>query len=56
KIMKARYQNGLVRMLDLLDAQTQLDQARFGRIEALKEVYEAYAELLFASGLIKEEL
>ncbi|MGB9761473.1 MAG: TolC family protein [Caldimicrobium thiodismutans] len=56
KIMKARYQNGLVRMLDLLDAQTQLDQARFGRIEALKEIYEAYAELLFASGLIKEEL
>ncbi len=54
--MKIRYQNGLVKMLDLLDAQTQLDQARFEKIEALKELYEAYAELLFASGLIKEGL
>ncbi len=56
RIMKIRYQNGLVKILDLLDAQTELDKARFERIEALKEVYESYAELLFASGLIKEAL
>ncbi len=56
RIMKIRYQNGLVKILDLLDAQTELDKARFERIEALKDVYESYAELLFASGLIKEAL
>jgi len=56
RIMRTRYMNGLVRMLDLLDAQTQLDQARFERIQALKEVHEAYAGLLYAGGVLKEGL
>lgn len=53
---RMRYKNGLVRMLDLLDAQSQLDVARYERIEALKEVNEAYAELLYAAGMLREAL
>jgi len=56
RTMRLRYLNGLVRMLDLLDAQTQLDLARYEKIEALKEVHEAYAELLLAGGILKEAL
>ncbi len=56
RIMKLRYQNGLVRMLDLLDAQTQLDLARYERIEALKDLHLARLQLLLAGGQVKESL
>jgi outer membrane protein TolC len=56
RVMQTRYSAGLVRMVDLLDAQTQLDLARFERIEAIKACHEAFAKLLFASSSFEELL
>lgn len=56
RILSLRYQNGLARMLDLLDAQTQLDLARFERIQALKDLHQAYLEILLAGGKLKDSL
>jgi len=43
-------------MVDLLDAQTQLDMARFEYAKALRDCNVAYAKTLFAAGLLKEEV
>jgi len=56
RVMQRRYSAGLVRMVDLLDAQTQLDLARFERIEAIKACHEAFAKVLFASSSFEELL
>jgi len=56
RVMSIRYNAGLVRMVDLLDAQTQLDLARFERIEAIKACHEAFAKVLFASSSFEELL
>lgn len=56
RVMELRYKNGLARIVDLLDAQTELDKARFEKVQALKACHTAYAELLFASGSIREVL
>ncbi|MCS7149469.1 MAG: TolC family protein [Caldimicrobium sp.] len=54
RIIKLRYQNGLARMLDLLDAQTQLDLARFERVEAIKNLHLSRFQVLLAGGVLRE--
>lgn len=56
RIISLRYQNGLSPMIDLLDAQTQLDLARLEKIEALKACQEAYIQILLTGGVLKENL
>ena len=43
-------------MVDLLDAQTQLDMARFDYIKALRDCHISYAKVLFSAGMLKEEV
>jgi len=54
KIVEARYKQGLARIVDLLDVQTQLDMARFERVKALYECNKAYLELYNTAGKIWE--
>lgn len=56
RIIGLRYQNGLARMIDLLDAQAQLDLARLEKVEALKACQEAYVQILLAGGILRENL
>jgi len=56
KIVKARYQNGLATIVDLLNVQTQLDMARFRRVEALYQCNKAYLELYNSAGKLWEVL
>ncbi|MFN3598887.1 MAG: TolC family protein [Aquificaceae bacterium] len=56
KVMETRYKNGLAKMVDILDAQTELDKARFERIEAIKACQKAYVEILFSAGTTEEVL
>jgi len=50
RLLKARYENRLGRMVDLLDAQTALDAARAARIRAENDVRFSRAQRLYASG------
>ncbi|OGP79923.1 MAG: hypothetical protein A2Z26_07220 [Deltaproteobacteria bacterium RBG_16_66_15] len=50
RLLKARYENHLGRMVDLLDAQTALDAARAGSIRAENDVRLSRAQRLYASG------
>lgn len=54
RTMELRYKVGLARIVDLLDAQTELDRARFERFQALNHCQKAYANLLYSAGLIRE--
>jgi outer membrane protein len=54
KIVEARYKQGLARIVDLLDVQTQLDMARFEEAEALYQCNKAYLELYYNAGKILE--
>ena len=56
RVLQKRYENGMARMVDLLDAQTQLDMARFDYVKALRDCNVARAEVLFAGGILKEEV
>ncbi|MFN3976818.1 MAG: TolC family protein [Aquificaceae bacterium] len=56
KVMETRYKNGLARMVDILDAQTELDKARLERIEAIRACQKAYMDLLFSAGETEEVL
>jgi len=56
RILKKRYKSGLARMVDLLDAQTQLERARFDYIQALYKCNLSYGKALLAAGVIKEVL
>ncbi|RTZ67145.1 MAG: hypothetical protein DSZ30_06050 [Aquificaceae bacterium] len=56
KIITARYKQGLARIVDLLDVQTQLDNARFERAKALYECNKAYLKLYNTAGKIWEVL
>ena len=56
RVLQKRYENGMARIVDLLDAQTQLDAARFEYIRALRDCNVARAEVLFAGGILKEEV
>ncbi|SNZ12130.1 Outer membrane protein TolC [Hydrogenobacter hydrogenophilus] len=54
RTMELRYKTGLARIVDLLDAQTELDRARFEKLQALNNCQKAYANLLYSAGLIRE--
>lgn len=56
RVMETRYRNGLARMVDILDAQTELDKARLERLQAINACHKAYAELLYALGRLEEVL
>ncbi len=56
RIMQVRYKNGLARMVDLLDAQTQLDMARLEEVRALTDCWKAYARLRHSLGTLLEEV
>ncbi len=56
RVIEKRYENGLARMVDLLDAQTQLDMARFDYVKALRNCNVSYAKVLFSAGMLKEEV
>jgi outer membrane protein TolC len=56
KIVGARYKQGLARIVDLLDVQTQLDTARFERAQALYNCNTAYLKLYNTAGKIWEVL
>jgi outer membrane protein TolC len=50
RLLKARYENQLARMIDLLDAQTAVNVARADLVKAENDLRQSRAELLFASG------
>lgn len=50
RLIKARYENQLARMVDLLDAQTALDTARADLVKAENDLRQSRADLLFSSG------
>jgi outer membrane protein TolC len=50
-IIEARFEQGVVRMADLLDAETQLDDARVRELNAGFDVQRAARSLAFATGL-----
>ena len=54
KIVEARYKQGLARIVDLLDVQSQLDMARFERVKALYNCNKAYLDLYNTAGKILE--
>lgn len=56
RVMELRYKTGLARMVDLLDAQSELDRARLERVQAIFLCHRAYIQLLFSAGLTEEVL
>ncbi len=54
RIMELRYRNGLARMVDILDAQTELDKARFERVQAINACHKAYMDILYNAGSVEE--
>ncbi|WP_461829658.1 TolC family protein [Aquifex sp.] len=56
RVLQKRYENGMARMVDLLDAQTQLDMARLDYVKALRDCNVARAKVLFSGGILKEEV
>ena len=54
RIIRTRYENGLARMVDLLDAQTQLENARFDYLQALYRCNLSYGKALLGAGIFKE--
>jgi len=56
RIVKVRYSKGLARMVDLLDAQTHLERARFDHIKALYECNLYYGKALLSAGILREVL
>ncbi len=56
RIMKIRYENGMARIVDLLDATAQLELAKFDYINALYRCNLSYGKALYEAGIIKEVL
>ncbi|MCI4458081.1 MAG: TolC family protein [Thermocrinis sp.] len=56
RVMRARYRNGLARIVDVLDAQTELDIAKLEEVKALVDCWKAYARLKHSVGTILEEV
>lgn len=54
RITELRFRNGLARMVDVLDAQTELDKARLERVQAINACQKAYVDILFSAGLTEE--
>lgn len=55
RIVADRYQNGLVTVVDLLDAQSAAEKARFDRLQAVYEYRSARVQLLLAAGVLDAE-
>jgi outer membrane protein TolC len=54
RIVTNRYKQGLARIVDLLDVQSQLDMARFEEVQALYQCNKAYLELYNNAGKLLE--
>ncbi len=54
RVMQVRYRNGLARMVDILDAQTELDKARLERVQAMNACHKAYIDILYNAGALEE--
>ncbi|WPM32848.1 TolC family protein [Hydrogenobacter sp. T-2] len=54
RVMELRYRNGLARMVDILDAQTELDKARLERVQAINACHKAYMDVLYNAGSVEE--
>ena len=54
RVMEVRYNNGLARMVDILDAQTELDRARIERVQAINACSKAYMDILYNAGSVEE--
>ncbi|MCL5966792.1 MAG: TolC family protein [Deltaproteobacteria bacterium] len=52
RLIKARYENQLARMVDLLDAQSALNAARADRVRAGNDLLRARADLEYATGTL----
>ena len=52
RLIQARYENQLARMVDLLDAQSALNGARADLVKAENDLRQSRADLLFASGAL----
>lgn len=52
RLIQARYENQLARIVDLLDAQSALDAARADLVKAENDLRQSRAELLFSSGAL----
>ncbi len=56
RIIRSRYRNGLARIVDLLDSQTQVELARFDYLQALYRCNLSYGKALLAAGILEEVL
>ncbi len=56
RIVRKRYESGLARIVDLLDAQTQLELARFDYVRALYRCGLSYGRAVLSAGVIEEVL
>lgn len=56
RLVKTRYENGLAPMVDLLDTQSVVDNARAGVAEAENEYMNAIADLYYQSGILLKSL
>jgi outer membrane protein TolC len=50
RLIQARYENQLARMIDLLDAQSAANETRADLVKAENDLRQSRAELLFATG------
>lgn len=54
RVMQVRYRNGLARMVDILDAQTELDKARLEKVQAMNACHKAFIDMLYSAGSVEE--
>ena len=54
RVMELRYRNGLARMVDILDVQTELDKARLEKVQAMNACHKAYMDILYNAGFVEE--
>ena len=52
RLIRARYENQLAKMIDVLDAQSALDGARAGQVRAANDLRQSQADLEFATGTL----
>lgn len=56
RIVADRYKNGLLTIVELLDSETALEEARINRYQALYDYRVAYVNLQLAAGLVPSDL
>ncbi|MEN3034165.1 MAG: TolC family protein [Aquificaceae bacterium] len=56
RVLELRYKNGLGRIVDLLEAKTQLDRARLEEVLAIRDCHIAFSNALFSAGIMREVL